>query len=572
MKTSRIALTAVLALALGALVPATAAQASDDPIVTGTVTGPSGVVDNMIVGWIDPATGTTSYVRTDSEGEYQLANPGNGSPYVLFTNVLHYYSYVTRDNDYHPDYNAEYFGAGGTSDYLYLPLAPFPAATGPSVENLTVTKLGSISGIVPALAGDDIRLENLNGESTGYTTIGSDGAYEFADLVPGRYRVIYSDYDWPQAYADYASAPVAVTAGETTTFVPTPSRTAKIAGTVKSGSTKIKALQITATNTAGLYYETTSTAAGNYTLEGLKAGSYTVTYGAVSSGSTSTGYIAKKTKATVNAAGTLTSNQSLVKGGTITGALTLRSKGDNTVVITAANSKGVQVARVTQPESKTTFSLKGLPTGTYTVTAIEAGSSYRQATVKVTAGKSVSVGKLVTNKSTLTLSGTAKGSYRVDATSPADIGGTAWVTESGKYSIRGLVPGKYTVTVQAGERDDKVYTAVALSKTTTKNLSLGTKYGTVTATLQISGNPVTEGYGGIMQGKNYVASYSFPNGGALSTKAPAGSITFGSPAFYGNYMVRNAPFWYAFPASSRTVTLASGATKALGVVELELKR
>lgn len=572
MKTRRFALPVSAALILGVLVSATSAAPAEaaTPTISGSVTGPTGVASSIPVGWFSPSTGRHGSVDTDAYGRYELRNPGDGAPFVLFANVDFEYTPAQQSNR---RLTAMFYGEDGTSDYLYQSLETFPDAAGSPTVDLALTAPGSISGNVPALKFRTLTLTDLGGHYLTDTPVSSTGTYAFPGLVPGRYRIALDDPDYaPRGYLDYSSTAITVTPGTAIDFVPKPTKSAGISGSLKSSGSPIPNIHVTATTTAGAYYEAVTSDTGRFSLKGMKPGTYTVKYAAITDSSAPTRYAQRSERLTVRSEKTVGAYRNLKVGGTISGSLRYKSSGDEGVTVIAVTSKGVLAARSRLSESSTSFSLKGLATGTYTVYAVEDGSSYATKSVKVTAGKTSAAGTLATVKSTLSIKGTASGAQLVTAESPNGVTGESGVSASGTYIVRGLLPGSYTLTVAAENREDRVYPGVAVSSATTKNVARGTLYGRVSAEIRVEGLVASGGNVTITRGV-WQAGFELGSYGALEARVPAGAATLAAPELANpTYFMNDAPFWYDFPAESKTPDVVSDETTDLGVVELVVKR
>ena len=567
MKPRSLAATAALALLLGALVPATAANAAE-PSVSGIVSDASGPVAFAVVGYFAPISGELATVTTDEAGQYSFDVPTNAGPYYVIGNLNSF-----DDDDavslYADDstYNGIFYGTGGKRDYLYQTLTPFASGSNSSV-NVVLDKPGSIAVSSSALKNQGVEVISLDGSSLDYETASSSGSYEFTNLIPGRYKVRAPFFD--TKYSEYTSPTLTVQAGKKTTLAATPVVGAVIKGVVKAGSKAAAKVNVYAYSSAGNGDDaaTVTDKKGAYSFAGLNVGTYTLSFSSTS-GSSGSNVVGKIVKVKTKAGKTTTSNVSLTAAGEVAGSIKVTKGAEWAQAFAVKSGKFVNADYITT-KSKAKFSVKGLSAGSYTLYVTDSKQKYYAAkkfTVK--AGKKTKVGTVGLKKKTITLSGkvTPAGNGYISASSNAAYGSGSEI-KKGKFSIKGLIPGTFTVFTYLDGREQATATKVKVTKSTKKNFKAGKLSGKLTGTVTLAGVPVDgDAYSSSKAGSGY---FSIDNGTLSGTGTP-GKNTVDNVSI-DSLFVSGAPFWADFPDNKKTFTLTSGKTTSLGSFELKLNR
>jgi len=551
---------------LGALVPATAAQAAEVTI-SGLVTGTSGAASSIKVGWFSPTSASSDSVYTDETGHYSLDIPTDVSNYYLTVNLeqdgLSAYTGTS-------DYNGEYIGANGKRDFLFQTLAPYTTPASADV-NIALTKPGKIVGTAKAFAKSWISITDLGGNYISNVQVASNGTYSSEALIPGRYRVVSPSYDL-NGYLPWESATVVVGANKTMTVNVNAAKGAVLKGVVKGAGKALKSIGVSASTAdySGYGYDVTDSK-GAYSLEGLTSGKYSVSFYANGTGASVASYITKTVNVSgVKAGTTKTVNVTLVKGGSVSGTVKL-SSGAKDYRVSVVNSKKVIVGGFSgTPKAK--FTVGGLPTGKYTLYITDSkGTKYGTKSVSVKAGKTTKAGKVAVTKKTVTLSGVVSGGKNgfVSLYSSALPSAYADVSSKGAYKVQ-VIPGKYEVVVSANGYAEKTST-LTIKKSTKKNLSVGAAWGKVTARLQI-GNVDVEDASVEFRKDDGLRDNSDIEDGMLSGSFPAGTYSLANLEVYDVPLQYGAPFYYDIPSAKKKFTLKSGKTTNLGTFNLELKR
>jgi len=564
MKPRSLAVAAVLALALGALVPATAAHAA--PLsVSGIVSDASGPVPFAPVGYFAPISKKYDSFTADENGEYSFNVPSNVGPYYVTGNISPYgvgsavslYSYDTN-------YSPVFVGAGGNRDYLYQSLSPLTTGTA-AVVNVTFDKPGSIAIGSSALKKQSLVLTRLDGSTINYVTASSSGSYEFIGLVPGKYKVTSDLYN--TTFSPYTSPTITVQAGKKTSISAVPTAGASIKGVVKVKGKAVSGIDVYAYKGLSSGFATTDKK-GAYTIKGLTSGTYNLSF-ANSGRAASASVVAKVFKPKVVAGKTVTVNAALTAAGEVSGSVKV-TKGATWAQVYAVKSGKLVGTGYVETKSKGKFSIKGLPTGSYTLYVQDgADKFYAIKKVSVKGGKKSAVGTLSLKKKTVTLSGTVSpsGNGSVSASSRA-LYGFGGEIKNGKYTIKGLIPGTYSIYSYLDGREESAVTTVKVAKSTKKNLKAGKVLGKVTGTVSLAGVPVTGN--GFATSKLGSASITVDRG-VLTASGRTGKYTVDSLSFDALF-VSGAPFWAELPSNKKSFTITSGKTTSLGSFELKLGR
>jgi hypothetical protein len=288
-----------------------------------------------------------------------------------------------------------------------------------------------LSGVVKANSSTGAAVPGVT-VSLGNQTATSDstGSFLISGIPAGKYALKVSK----DGYAPYANSAFNVSSNQNVTVILPQIFT--LSGTVTSGSAGGAALSGALVSINGMATASTGTS-GGFTITGIPAGTYAVT-------------ISKPGFSTYsNSALKITANQ------TITAALvpasytvsgTVRSMGGTgSLLAGAAVSIGDKTAA---SAGDGTFSIAGILAGTYAVKVSKAG--YTSFSTNLTIGSnlsgvSLSIAQITYQVAGTVTSGSSTGAPVSGAT--VTIGGKSAVTSGGAYTITGLLPGVYAMTV-----------------------------------------------------------------------------------------------------------------------------
>lgn len=562
----RMAALAAAALVLGALAPVPAASAADATL-TGVVSGASGPQAGLVIGWLEAdgsaRSGTTT---TGAAGEYSLGIPADIGPYRLFTNATIGGYGVARAID--PDYTGEFFGAAGDRDFLGSLVTPYPApATG--TLDITLTPSGEVSGTAGAYAGRLLFLHTLGDTLAASTRVSDDGSFVFDAVYPGEYRIT----GVKPGLAYYSSPVITVSPGIGTEVTVTPQSAATISGVVKNGSRPLKGITVEAFSSVNPDYAAGSaltSSAGTYSVLDLQPGDYRLVFTSHPT-SASKSFIAETVSVPdVEAAENRRVDEKLASAGFITGRFTKNTRADY-YFARVYTSSGRFVASTSVDSTLSRFTVGGMAAGRYTVHFTDSvGKRYGTTSVTVRTHRSADVGDRSLFRKTVTLSGSVAGSGGGIVT--ASLGrseiGRATIRSAGKYRIRGLVPGTYTVST-LGSNTEKRSIRLTLASSRTKTLTRGTPWGRYSGMVLNLGVPVW--CYGSYRTRNSTYSRFECTDGRLDGFGRSGPATLAQFDPGTDSVPERSPYWYTLPAAARSFTLTSGATTDLGTVELELK-
>lgn len=575
MRRSATALTGIAALALlaGTLAPVTAAQAANG-FVSGTVEYDDAGVGNIMVGWFKPSTGTYKVVRTEEDGSFEVRLPGAGAEYVLFANLS---MKDLKQNLGTNRYVGTFYGKGDKRDYAYQVLTPYTSTGGSDTVTLDLVKPGKISGTSKLLAGRPVQLQHLGGTYIEYNGPGEEagsgvGDFSFDRLVPGKYRLAAAPFD--DEFRRYLSSTITVTSGKTTVISPKPKVGATIYGTARtSDGSPAKGVRVSATNSDGAFYATTNKN-GRYELRALDpARKYRVTFGGVGT-SDSRLYVEESVIVDGLKDDTKTrQNAVLVQGARLVGDIA-QATSRSTTSVTLVNSAGESVIEETPYGGYGDgFTLDGIPSGTYDLTVVDTGRNrWVTKSVKLTAGTKLDLGSVSLTKVGATLTGTLtpKSGYdrSVRLTSTKKPAYLAFPDTNGTYTITGIVPGTYVLAGFAPEYEGSS-TRVKVTGTTTRNITAGTKYATISGTLTSGGAPVAGVRFTAGSSSTYMDATTRADGSFTAT-GPGG--TYRLDYFKSSRMFQTrSPYWAEFPASREKFTVNPGKDRNLGEIKLTVR-
>jgi len=399
--------------------------------------------------------------------------------------------------------------------------------------NFTMAATSSITGTVSdtqnppqPIVGATVTYTGTNGTpGHGSMSTVTGGAYNFAGVPAGSYSVSVTD----NGFTVPTSKNVTVTAGAAASASFSMTSTSSITGTVKDTQTPAQPIvgaTVTYTGTGGTPGQgTTSTnATGAYTFAGVPAGSYSVSV-------TDPPFTASTPKSvTVTAGASTSANFTMAATSSISGTVTDSESPAQPVagaMVTYTGTGGTPGHGTTNTDASGAYNFAGVPPGTYTVNASEAGfNSSGARSVTVTTGLAASA--IFTLTATSRITGTLTNS---DGSAPASVnvvytgidgstGSGSVTTTSGTYTFTGVPPGTYTVSAtELGFISPASQTvSVSTGGTATANF-LMTAVGSITGT-------VTDATNGGVALPNATVTYTGPGGsGTTNTSDSAGEYT-----------------------------------------------
>jgi hypothetical protein len=340
--------------------------------------GTTAALANETVTLFDASSDRLVSVVTNSGGGYEFWGLAAGS-YQLFYTLP----------------SGETYAAGGPANTTTGLTGLIAVAAGTEVTEATETLVaalanlgGSVTYAGAADAGVTVALLSSTGTQLSTTTTNSAGVYQFANIVVGTYEIKFTAPantlfgTGPANTGTGITAPVTLTAGQTTTLAPENllPTTATLAGTVLSsasgtGGVGLSGVSVALLNASGTIVATTSTnSSGAFQFAGLAVGSYSVKYTAPSgtvlelggTANASTGLSAQVTL-TAGQTTTLPAEQLLTNPATFNASSTFKAVGNWPEIgetISLYNSSGGLLATaVTNTSGNVSFS--GLAAGSY---------------------------------------------------------------------------------------------------------------------------------------------------------------------------------------------------------------
>lgn len=573
MKSSWLSGVVAVVVAAGVLLPVTSAEAAGT--VRGTVAYQGASMEKITVGWFEPSTGDYESTTTTATGAYSLKLPKSGVKYVLYANLRVASTVPSRIN---VSYVGVYYGLGDKRDYAWQTLSPYSATKSGDSVNIELAKPGSVTGTDPLLARNRISLDNLGGQAVAGTeqNVYSGGTFVIGGLVPGRYRLNNSS---PYNILSVNTDEFVVTEGTRTTIDPEVNVGGVVRGTATTpGGAPAADVYVEASTASGVADSTYTDNAGKYTLSVLSKSSYRIQFGRIVQSTTKT-FVPQSSIVSGVATGTpVVHDVTLQQAARLTGTVAISSKSNASYsyLVNLANSGGTIVA-TSYVTAKGEYSFSGLSTGNYYLTVTDSKSGkYTKKTVAVLTGKTVTVSKLTLASKGLTLSGTVPGvgSAKYDynnyvyLTAPNRPTFGKSFSKNGKFSLSGIVPGTYTVTVYATERAVKTY-SLTITSSTKKNYAPGGKFGAFKGALRIKGNVVSSA-DLVVLNKNSESLVTFSKSKfAMTTEAGKQSLYFANSK---RFFQPKSPFWVDLPASKKSITVKPGKTLNLGTTNLLVKR
>jgi hypothetical protein len=615
-----------------ALVPAITANVGGTETIRGDVSASSRPVSFITVGFWSPQNGVISTTATDSNGRFTLEVPSNVDGYAYAGSAPD--SYQVIDEVGGADYVRGVIGATVDTPVSAPLYQGRTAATGKSLGggkdlHFLLEAPGRITGTTP-LHGSALQaaqLRRLDGSVVQTLHPDSAGRFTSGPVAPGTYAVAVV----PKApYLPEAVQAVVTGASTTTVTVPGPQRGGTIRGVlIAEGKPVTEPVPVILSRDGEQLATTTSTRTGVYSFGAIASGTYTVTIGRypdsgstrsvtaqpipiggpgatpsttpsasptpVSSPSPTTSVAGGGTVAlqpiprtseeflpTTSQAympdtlGTVEVDAALQAAGRITG--TVSGVGSEIPVqVVAEDATTRQILRSTAASSTGSYSIGGLEPGTnYLVYAVSRPSDPAVATYAAGAGIATQGGTkialtLATPALTLTgsISGATGGSVIVGDS--ATLLRNAVADSTGGYTIGGLVPAAYPVTVTSPGR--LASTPVAVDVTTSKDQDLqpGPKPATYKAWFISSGAGIPR----------VVGSAASTDGGVMQITPPGrkghvtvdglrpGTYTYTAESFIGLAPTGDGPWWFAPPTGS--FPLRDGDTTDVGPVVLHVR-
>ncbi|WP_138067664.1 carboxypeptidase-like regulatory domain-containing protein [Cellulomonas rhizosphaerae] len=323
------------------------------------------------------------------------------------------------------------------------------------------------------------------GASDGQTAYGqtdATGTYAATYVTPGTYvaQVYAYNANYLTTYSGNTvrepdAKPITVTSGATAAANISVVASAVVTGKVVDAKGRaVKGVSVAGTNLSRAGYANAQTdATGHYVLRGLATGTVQVTTYRTAGGANLTASVKVAAKqGSVKAAKTL--KLKAAGSAKITGKIKTSGSAVANQGVSLLSSKKVTLANARPSKSgKVTFA--GLKAGTYTV-VVDGTNITKKVTVK--AGKTKSFGTIARAKLT-TIKGVVKSSakkpvaaayvYVVDAY--GTIAGQAQTNTKGRYAVKGLVSGKYTVYVTPTDGSRDYAAAVKITASKGKNVA-----------------------------------------------------------------------------------------------------
>lgn len=430
-------------------------------------------------------------------------------------------------------------------------------ASAAAAEDGYGTVTGKVTSAGKAVVGASVYLANAAGDFGGFGETDATGTYTMDWATPGTWVPRVSNYSYDvdsgrSVTADYLetysgntvrepdAAKVTVTSGGTVKVDVKVVAGATVKGKVvdaKGKPVKGASVSVSNSNRAGYGYAETDSN-GSYQITGLATGPVQV-WASTGSGSS---FRDGQAKVSAVQGKTVTSKTIKLKAqstGTIKGTVKGLKKNDTVWLYDTKSKFSYQIALASK--SKLKINEKVAP-GTYRL--VVGGQNIASKAVTVKAKKTAKAGTLKASKKRTKVSGTIKSSngkkLKGAGVSVYDsygtFAGSAESNKKGKYSISGVVSGKYEVSVNDPSKKN-AWTESALTvkkgKNAKKNVKLGKAY-TVKGTIKYAGKPVagvnvyassgsdvTDANGkfsikGLGKGKNFLSAYDPFTGGYLN--------------------------------------------------------
>lgn len=280
------------------------------------------------------------------------------------------------------------------------------ATTAVAADDEPITGVGSISGVVTAsadgspLAGIDVHAETDDGFGTADAVTDETGAYVLEDLVDGDYVVRFSSVDgsvlsgyWNDTRDQWRAERITIVDGAAVPGIDAAlaaAPTGSISGTVTrdDDGAPVAGVTVSATGQGGGYASTFTDETGAYTLSSLTDDSYVVSFFADGTDLKreyweDTSDFADATPVVTDGTAVVDIDAALAVGAAIEGLVTRADDASPVVgVYVSALDANNEIVGATETNADGTYSLGGLPAGTYRVRFgspdSELGSEYWQ--------------------------------------------------------------------------------------------------------------------------------------------------------------------------------------------------
>ncbi|HEV7623350.1 MAG TPA: carboxypeptidase-like regulatory domain-containing protein [Amnibacterium sp.] len=613
-----------------ALVPAVTANVGGTDTIRGDVTVSAKPVPFIAVGFWSPQNGVRASTTTDSNGRFTLDVPSNVDGYAYAGTPPDSYEAIT---DVGSGLQVVRGIIGGTfarpvSTPLYQgwPSATAKGLAGGKDLHFLLQPPGRISGTSP-LHGSAVQvaqLRRLDGSVVQTLRLDSSGRFTSEPVAPGSYAVAVV----PKAPYLPEAVQADVRGGSTASVtLPSPIRGGTIRGVlIANGKPVTAAVPVILSKDGQDIATTDSTSTGVYAFGAVPSGTYQVTIGRypdtaserslaaepipilghttsptptptptpVPSPSTSVAgqgtvalqpvertsdaYVPTSSQAYVPAAlGVVEVDAALQSAGRIEGTVTGVRTG-TPVQVVAEDVTTRQILRSAAANPATgRYSLGGLMPGIqYRVYAVSRPSDLAVATYASGSGVATQTGTtvdLVLDSPAITLTGRINGATggSVSVGDSTTLVRATTADSTGGFTVAGLVPAAYPITVTAPGRLASAPVALDITTSTDQNLSPGPKPATYKAWFISSGAgiPRVVGAAASTGGARMTISPPGRDGNVTVEGLRPGDYTYDPAAFLGLAPCGDGPWWFTPPTG--TFTLRDGATTDVGPVVLHVR-
>jgi hypothetical protein len=552
-------------------VPALPAHAAA-PGISGTVTLGGTARAGVPVSVSEPGGDPLAEARTDAAGRYALPAPAAGTRYIVSVNVR---DAATRPRAAVAGYLPTWTGAGPDAVPAAALVEPATATGADRALDVAVPAATRVRGANAAFAKREVRLVTLGGRETATTTADAKGAWSFL-VAPGSYRIeVFGTVRW----LDYRSRAFTVPGGETVVVRSSPVRSGTITGRLTWRGKPVGKVHVWLQGPTRSEEPdddpVVTDAKGRYRFAGLKPGRFTVRFGNTGEASDRIPYLPAKRERTVRSGRTTVVDAALVRSAVLDGRFDAPSGAKRYVVqIRRGGATGPLVRTTSLPAStrttKNPVRAAGLRGGTYTVQVVDTARGTKAAvrTVRLRTGVRTAIGVLRPTKATLTVSGTVPAGAAVRVSE-----GSFWRTTTadgdGRYTIRGVVPGRYEVTAQV--RGHEAVTAKrTVTRSTVVDLPIGAapdvRSGVVTGRFTAGALDVPLAGLTVDGGQELLV-----RDGRLNEHLSAGAHRFTAVQVLGDRLFPVAtPYDLALRDEDRAFTVPDGGTVDLGTVALDV--
>jgi 5-hydroxyisourate hydrolase-like protein (transthyretin family) len=506
----------------------------------------------------------SGYGESASNGTYQIGGLSAGSYDVEFVPLFSSNSAYTTQY-----YNGVTSLASATSVSVSL------GQTTPGID-ATLSGGGSVSGTVDGgsistpLSGVSVYLYSTSYQYYGTATTDANGSFFFGGIPAGSYiayfnspNSAYTSEYYGGTTEESSATSFAVTTGQATTGIDaTLPAYGAVSGTVTDASTQtgVSGITVAVLSSYGSQVASAVTGTGGaYTVVGIPSGTYTVQFAPSGTGGD---YLpTSQTGVSVtNGATTSGIDQALPAGGTVTGTVTDATSGTGLAGVTVTlYNLYQQYLTSTTTGSDGTYSLPGLPTGTYEVGFSYGSGSYvstyyggtqslgSATPVSVTAGQTtgsisqalVRAGQIA-GRVTDAATGTTIANVQVQIyDSSGSVIASTQTGATGGYSVTGVLPGTYTASFTPGDSTSTFMSQWYGGATT----STGATSLAVTSDNTTGGIDASLGRGGIVSGTVTAASNGADVAGITVTVYDSNGYGLGSTMTRqdGTYAVGGIP-------------------------------